>query len=129
MKKKTFVNSLIVLAVIPFSGYNVYHILKTNKLSEIAKANIQALATIEQLSSDEDGSDVCAVYSNYAYSSKSVSKSQEYIHYSGAIDRLITSNMVECTASGIGTLKGTNGIISKTIESIQFVECTGKCNY
>lgn len=129
MKKKTFVNSLIVLAVISFSGYNVFHILKINKLSEITKANIQALATIEQLSSDEDGSDVCASYSNYAYSSKTVGKSQEYIHYSGAIDRLITYNIVQCTASGIGTLKGANGIMSQTIEDIQIVECTGKCNY
>lgn len=96
--KKVFFNSLIALAVILFSSYNVFHIQKTNELSEIAKANIQALATIEQLDNGEVGNGICASYSDYSQSSQTQTRQQIYVHYSSGLDIVRTYDIVECSA-------------------------------
>lgn len=125
--KKVFFNSLIALAVILFSSYNVFHIQKTNELSEIAKANIQVLATIEQLDNGEVGNGICASYSDYSQSSQTQTRQQIYVHYSSGLDIVRTYDIVECSASGRGTLWGANGIKSQSLVNSEFVPCTNLC--
>ena len=125
--KKRFLNALIAFVVILFSGYNVFHVQKTNELSEIAKANIQALATIEQLENGEVGNGICASYPDYSQSSQTQTRQQIYVHYDYGLDNVKTYDIVECSASGRGSLWGANGIRSQSLVNSEFVPCTNLC--
>ena len=126
---KTLVKVLAVVAIVMFAGYNVHKSQNNEMLSEIAMANIQALASVEGLARNEAGSDVCTTTSGYSLSLKADGELQEYYHYNPGVDRVMKYDIVECIASGYGTLWGSPGIYLKMYKGYDFVTCTGLCNY
>ena len=85
-----------------------------------------ALANIEALASDEDGGGYdseCQLYPEFSFVGKTYGKEEERIHKDRYYDLLVTYDVEYCTASGRGSLRGSNSMISRTIESTVEVVC------
>ncbi len=57
--KKKIIGSFAVLAIVALSAYNVYFNNEKEQLSALALANIEALASVEDLSGGESGGYSC----------------------------------------------------------------------
>ena len=121
-KMKELIKVFAVVAIIVVAGINVYTAQKIEVLSDIAMANVEALAQYEA------GSDMCSSYYGYAVSKKIEGTSQVWTHYGYGLDRVTTYTEVGCIASGRGTLWG-NPNFSMETPSSELVPCTGLCEY
>ena len=119
---KKILKVLAIVAVVIFAGYNVHKAQQPIVLSDVAMANVEALAQ------NEGGSDICSSYYGYAVSRKFDGQSQVWIHYGYGLDRVVTYSETGCIASGKGTLWGTPDFYMET-PATNLVPCTGLCEY
>ena len=107
---------VFVAAIAMMAGINVFNAQKTEGLSDVSLANVEALAQYE------GGDDMlCSAYQDYAYASKAVGQFQEFFHCMDGKDQVITYDVTDCMASGKGTLWGASGVSYKKIKQIEYI--------
>ncbi|MBR2455998.1 MAG: NVEALA domain-containing protein [Bacteroidaceae bacterium] len=122
MNKKLLL-SIAALAVAAVAGYNVYQ-SRTNTmgLSDLALANVEALATREQVNDT-------GCYGPNLYSEVGIKegKKQYRYHLRDEVDIIRTAKIRRCYATGIGDLMGNNDYIIDIdyIDSGSEVPCMG----
>lgn len=121
--KRKFVKISFVVAIAMIAGVNVFNAHKPIELSDIAMANVEALAQ------NEAGSDMCSTFYGFAKSQRFEGTYQIYVHWENNLDRVITYTEMGCIASGIGTLWGTPGTSTEYPIDWSLVICTGICRY
>ena len=119
--KRKFMKIAIVVAIVAVSGINVFNSQKPEALSDVAMANVEALANGED--SDAD----CLGSGEYSFVGLVKGTLQEYFHKPNGMDKMITYDVERCVAEGSGTLRGTIGIFSKFPKSEEEVPCTRNC--
>lgn len=110
-----------MIAIAMIGGINVFNAQKSIDLSDIAMANVEALAQ------NEAGSDMCSTFYGFARSQKIDGFYQIYTHWENNLDRVTTYNEIGCIASGEGTLWGTPGASTEYPTDWSLVLCTGLC--
>ena len=120
MKSKLLKFTLVIVVAI-VAVVNVFNAQKPEVLSDVAMANVEALAN------DENSNDDCKIFSGYSLSLKANGTLQEYTHYGYGRDILNTFDVVRCIADGTGTLFGSSGIYSKMLMNTEIVNCNGFC--
>ena len=121
MNKKLLM-SIAALAVAAVAGYNVYQ-SRTNTmgLSDLALANVEALADNEGGYAEE-----CKIFPIYSYVGTTYGIEEERYHKDAFTDVLVTYEAKYCQASGKGTLKGVNTLISRWIKDTKEVACNNQ---
>ena len=120
MKKNLLKFSLIAVIGL-VCGMNVYNSQRNNLMSDVALANVEALANGEYDNND------CVGNQEYSSVSKALGTLQEFFHMNDGKDRVNIYEVERCLADGNGTLSGTNGIFSKLFIRSEEVTCTGLC--
>ena len=121
--KRKLIKMAFVIAIAVLGGINVFNAQKSGTLSDVALANVEALAD------NEMDSDMCSTFSGYAHSEKRIGKFQEYFHLQDGKDRLVTYNVNGCIAYGKGTLMGTPDVSIREYVRTDIVTCSGMCYY
>lgn len=119
--KRKFVKISFVVAMAMIGGINLFNAQKSIELSDIAMANVEALAQ------NEAGSDMCSTFYGFARSAKIDGFYQIYTHWENNLDRVTTYNEIGCIATGEGTLWGTPGVSTEYPTDWSLVLCTGLC--
>ena len=119
--KRKFVKISFVVAMAMIGGINLFNAQKSIELSDIAMANVEALAQ------NEAGSDMCSTFYGFAKSKKIDGFYQIYTHWENNLDRVTTYNEIGCIATGEGTLWGTPGVSTEYPTDWSLVLCTGIC--
>lgn len=119
--KRKFVKISFVVAMAMIGGINLFNAQKSIELSDIAMANVEALAQ------NEAGSDMCSTFYGFAKSAKIDGFYQIYTHWENNLDRVTTYNEIGCIATGEGTLWGTPGVSTEYPTDWSLVLCTGIC--
>ena len=119
--KRKFVKISFVVAMAMIGGINLFNAQKSIELSDIAMANVEALAQ------NEAGSDMCSTFYGFAKSTKIDGFYQIYTHWENNLDRVTTYNEIGCIATGEGTLWGTPGVSTEYPTDWSLVLCTGIC--
>jgi hypothetical protein len=119
--KRKFVKISFIVAMAMIGGINLFNAQKSIELSDIAMANVEALAQYEA------GSDMCSTFYGFAKSAKIDGFYQIYTHWENNLDRVTTYNEIGCIATGEGTLWGTPGVSTEYPTDWSLVLCTGIC--
>ena len=119
--KTKFVKVGFIAVIVMMGGMNVFNAQKTVALSEVALANVEALANGEYDNND------CVGNQEYSSVSKALGTLQEFFHTNDGKDRVNIYEVERCFADGNGTLSGTNGIFSKLFIRSEEITCTGLC--
>ena len=115
--KVAFVATLVMVG-----GINVFNAQRPIELSDVAMANVEALAN------GEDSEGECLGIADYSFVGKTQGTLQEFFHLGSGRDRVIYYNVERCVAEGNGTMRGSIGILSKMYDRDEEVNCTGRCN-
>ena len=118
---KDVIKVAFVAAIAVVCGASFLNSQKSDALSEVALANVEALAQ------NEAGSDMCSTFYGFAKSTKIDGFYQIYTHWENNLDRVTTYNEIGCIATGEGTLWGTPGVSTEYPTDWSLVLCTGIC--